>query len=140
LYGRWSSRKTLVLFAVLTAGVLIGFSRFHAGDSKMVFTVLTVLLLIGLSGMIAMLSPYSAELYPTSLRATGGGVAASSSKAGGIIGPSLVAFMLGISPGFMMPALFVAVPVLAAAVVLWFNGRETTGRRLEEIHQTPIRE
>jgi MFS transporter, putative metabolite:H+ symporter len=134
LYGRWSSKKTLVLFAVFTAAVLVGFSRFKAGDSGTVFSLLTIFLLVGLSGMISMLSPYSVELYPTKLRATGGGVAASSSKAGGIIGPSLVALILTAFPGFAVPALLVAAPLVIAAIVLWFNGRETSGKRLEEIH------
>jgi putative MFS transporter len=139
LYGRWSSKKTLVLFALITAAVLVGFSRFKAGDSQTLFSLLTIFLLVGLSGMISMLSPYSVELYPTKLRATGGGVAASSSKAGGIIGPSLVAFILTGFPGFAVPALLVAVPLVLAAAVLWFNGRETSGRRLEEIHDGDVK-
>ena len=73
LYGRWSSKKTMILFALGTAAVLVGFSRFKAGDGQTWFSLLTVLLLFGLSGMISMLSPYGVELYPTKLRATGGG-------------------------------------------------------------------
>jgi len=133
LYGRWSSKKTLIIFAVFTAIVLVGFSQFKPGDSQTWFSVLTIFLLVGLSGMISMLSPYSVELYPTKLRATGGGVTASSGKAGGIIGPSLVAFILTISPGLALPALLVAMPLLLAAIVLCINGRETSGKRLEEI-------
>ncbi len=133
LYGRWSSKKTMILFALGTATVLVGFSQFKAGDSQAWFSVLTVLLLFGLGGMIAMLSPYSVELYPTKLRATGGGVVASSSKVGGVIGPSAVAVILTFSPGLAMPALLVAAPLVVAAVVLWFKGRETSRKRLEEI-------
>lgn len=134
LYGRWSSKKTMVLFALGTAAVLVGFSRFQAGDSQALFSLLTVLLLFGLSGMIAMLAPYSVELYPTKLRASGGGVVASSSKIGGVIGPSAVALILTLSPGLAVPSLVVATPLVIAAVILWFKGRETTGKRLEEIH------
>lgn len=136
LYGFWSSKKTMVAFAILTALVLGAFSTFKPGDSPAVFSLLTVLLLIGSSGMIAMLSPYSAELYPTKLRATGAGVTASSSKVGGVVGPSAVAVILTASPGLAVPALTLTVPLLAAAVTLWVNGRETSGRRLEEIQQT----
>lgn len=134
LYVRWSSKKTLALFAAFTAAVLTGFSFFKAGGSEIVFSLLTICLLVGLSGMISMLSPYSVELYPTKLRATGGGVAASSSKAGGIVGPKLVALILKALPGFAAPALFTAAPLVIAAGVLWFNGRETSGKRLEDIH------
>jgi putative MFS transporter len=77
------------------------------------------------------------ELYPTKLRATGGGLTAGSSKFGGVIGPWAVAPILVAYPGFMVPALAVAVPLLIAAVALWMNGRETSGRRLEEIHESP---
>jgi putative MFS transporter len=135
LYGFWSSKKTMVLFALMAAAVLVGFAMFKSSDSPRYFCLLTVLLLVGLSGMIAMLTPYSAELYPTKLRATGTGISASSSKAGGVVGPPAVAFILSAFPGLGVPALSLAVPLVAAAVALWFNGRETTGKRLEEIQR-----
>lgn len=139
LYGCWSSKRTMILFATGTALVLAGFSIFKsgAGYDKTLFTLFTVSLLIGLSGMISMLPPYSVELFPTKLRATGGGLVASSSKAGGIIGPSLVAMILAAFPGFTVPALLLATPMLLAAGTLWWNGKETSGRRLEELHDEP---
>lgn len=135
LYGFWSSKKTMALFAIGTAAVLAVFATFKPGDSQALFSVLIVLLLIGLSGMIAMLSPYSVELYPTRLRASGGGVAASSSKAGGVVGPSAVALIMGIFPGLAIPALSLAVPLVMAAVALWATGKETSGKRLEELSE-----
>src|SRR6185437_461311 len=105
LYGFWSSKRTMILFAIGTAAVLVGFATFKAGNSQTLFSFLTVLLLIGLSGMIAMLTPYSVELYPTGFRATGGGLTASSSKVGGVVGPSLIAFILTAFPGLTVPAL-----------------------------------
>ncbi|HET7626747.1 MAG TPA: MFS transporter [Verrucomicrobiae bacterium] len=138
LYGFWSSKRTMVFFALATAIVLGGFSIFKPGDSQAFFTALTVMLLIGLSGMIAMLSPYSAELYPTRFRATGGGVAASSSKIGGVVGPSAVAIIMTVFPGLVIPALSLAIPLLLAAIILWVNGKETSGKRLEEIQGAPV--
>jgi MFS transporter, putative metabolite:H+ symporter len=140
LYGFWSSKRTLILFAIGTALVLASFStiRSGAGYNQTLFSVLTVMLLIGLSGMISMLPPYSVELYPTKLRATGGGLTASSSKLGGVLGPRTVAVIFTAFPGFIVPALSFVIPLLAAAVVLWINGRETSGRRLEEIHEVAI--
>ena len=135
LYGFWSSKKTMVLFAVGTAVVLVAFATFKPGDSPMLFSVLTVLLLVGLSGMVAMLSPYSAELYPTKLRATGTGITASSSKSGGVVGPPAVGFILSAFPGLVIPAVSLAIPLVLAAVALWYNGRETSGKRLEEIQR-----
>ncbi len=139
LYGFWSSKRTLVLFAIGTSAVLGGFATIKSGAdyNQTVFSVLTVILLVGLSGMISMLPPYSVELYPTKLRATGGGLTAGSSKLGGVLGPQIIAMILISFPGFMVPAIAVAVPLLIAAVALWVNGRETSGRRLEEIHEAP---
>lgn len=135
LYGFWSSKKTMVLFAIATAAVLAAFGAVKPGGSTAWLVGLTVLLLVGLSGMIAMLSPYSAELYPTQLRATGGGVTASSSKVGGVVGPSAVACILSASPGLALPALSLCVPLLVAAMALWVNGRETSGKGLEAIQR-----
>ncbi len=133
LYGRWSSKKTMILFALGTAAVLVGFSRFKAGDSQTLFSLLTVMLLFGLSGMISMLSPYGVELYPTKLRATGGGMVASSSKVGGVVGPPAMAFILTRFPGLAVPSLLVAAPLVFAAGILWLKGRETARKRLDEI-------
>jgi putative MFS transporter len=140
LYGFWSSKRTLVLFAIGTSAVLAGFSAVKGGAdyNQTLFSVMTVMLLVGLSGMISMLPPYGVELYPTKLRATGGGLTAGSSKLGGVIGPWVVAPILIAFPGFVVPALSLAVPLLVAAVALWINGRETSGRRLEEIHEIPV--
>jgi putative MFS transporter len=135
LYGFWSSQKTMVIFALGTAAVLGAYATLPPGGNPEWFGLLTVLLLIGLSGMIAMLSPYSAELYPTQLRATGTGVTASSSKVGGVVGPSAVACILSAAPGLAVPALCLTVPLLAAAAALWYNGRETSGKRLEDIQR-----
>jgi putative MFS transporter len=139
LYGFWSSKRTMLLFALGTAAVLGAFSTVKADTSHALFSALTVLLLVGLSGMIAMLSPYSVELYPTRLRATGGGLSASSSKVGGIIGPSSIALILTAFPGLMIPSLTLTAPLLFAAGALWLHGKETSGKSLEEIHRQRIR-
>jgi MFS transporter, putative metabolite:H+ symporter len=139
LYGFWSSKRTLVIAAIGTSLVLAGFATIKSGAdfNQTRFSILTIMLLVGLSGMISMLPPYSVELYPTKLRATGGGFTASSSKFGGVIGPRAVAMILLAFPGFLVPAISLAIPLLVAALALWLNGRETSGRRLEEIHQAP---
>ncbi|MGH8024378.1 MAG: MFS transporter, partial [Limisphaerales bacterium] len=138
LYGFWSSKRTMALFAIGTAAVLAGFSTFRPGNSQSLFTLLTVLLLIGLSGMMAMLPPYSVELYPTRLRASGGGLAASNSKVGGVVGPSAVALVMGAFSGLAIPALALAAPLVMAAITLWANGRGTSGMRLEELQEQEL--
>ncbi len=132
LYGMWSSRKAMILYALLTAASLAGFAVARpSGGAKL--TLLMVLLLVSSGGVISMLSPYTAEVYPTALRGTGSGLAAGSSKLGGILGPPLVAGLLALSSGFTVVALVAAVPILASAVVMRLSGVETKDRRLEDI-------
>lgn len=138
LYGHWSSKKSMVVFALMTAVVLVGFSALDAGvvQSNGLLMLLVIGLLVSSSGVIATLIPYSAEVYPTHLRGVGAGVASASSKVGGIVGPSLVAAVVTLWPGLTAAGLVAAVPIAAAAVVLGLKGIETRGRRLEEIQAT----
>ena len=141
LYGFWSSKRTLVLVRHRHRRLCSPVSqpsKVALITTNVLFSVLTVMLLVGLSGMISMLPPYSVELYPTKLRATGGGLTASSSKFGGVLGPRAVAVIFHCVSRVRRAGLSLAVPLLIAAVALWMNGRETSGRRLEEIHAVPV--
>ena len=133
LYHRWSSIRTLVLFGALTAASLTGF--FLMGLLKLqstpVIVTVTALLLVSSSGVIAMLIPYAAEIYPVRLRATGTGVIAASSKFGGILGA--LCAVLGLFGDLSMSAIGVAIPMLISIAVLLKNGTDTRGRGLEAI-------
>ncbi|WP_423460664.1 MFS transporter [Ottowia sp. VDI28] len=133
LYHRWSSVKALVLFIVLTAAALLLFTALGAlrVNSAAAVVAATALLLISSSGVIAMLIPYAAEIYPVQLRGTGSGVIAASSKAGGILGAGLG--VLGLFGHLSLSALAIAAPMAIAAVLLMRSGVETRGRRLEDI-------
>ena len=136
LYGLWSSRKSMVLFAMLTSFALLGFAVIDPGASGGHVTwlmPLMIILLVGSGGVISMLSPYTAEIYPTHLRAAGSGVAAASSKIGGIFAPVLAALVISGGNGFSRLALVVAAPLIISAMILWFTGVETRDRGLEEI-------
>ncbi len=134
LYHRWSSIKTLVLFNLLTALSLLLFLilGLTAVQSVAAMTVATALLLISASGIIAMLIPYAAEIYPVHLRGTGAGMVAASSKTGGILGA--VCGVLGMFDSLAMAAAIIAVPLLLCAHMLLKHGIDTRGRRLEDIH------
>ncbi|WP_286270853.1 MFS transporter [Thalassotalea hakodatensis] len=134
LYHRWSSIKTLVLFVALTA---LSLSLFIIGDildqlNSTVIITSTVLLLISSSGVIAMLIPYAAEIYPVQHRGIGAGLIAASSKFGGIVGALLG--VLGLFEQLGLSAFTIAVPLVLCAIVLTKNGIDTRGRRLEDIH------
>ncbi|MDQ9171802.1 MFS transporter [Oxalobacteraceae bacterium R-40] len=135
LYHRWSSVKTLVLFIALTTGALALFFVLALADirSSSLIILATTCLLISASGVIAMLIPYAAEIYPVHLRGTGSGVIAASSKLGGILGA--FAGVIGIFGNVAFSALLIAVPMIISALMLIRNGIDTRGRRLEEIEE-----
>jgi putative MFS transporter len=133
LYHRWSSVRSLVLFIALTALSLLAFAAMALlGLRSPGLTIAcTAALLVSVSGVIAMLIPYAAEIYPVHLRGTGSGVVAASSKFGGILGAGFgVAGMLG---HFAWSALLIALPMAVSGVLLWRSGIETRGQRLEDI-------
>lgn len=135
LYHRWSSFKALVSFIAMTTATLLAFCALAVLDlrSAAVTTTATAALLIGVSGVIAMLIPYAAEIYPVHLRGSGAGVVAASSKFGGIVGATLALF--GFFDHFALSAIVIAVPMMVSAVMLWRSGVETRGIGLEDIQQ-----
>lgn len=134
LYGFWSSRKTIVLLAALTALSLIAFAI--AGDRVAEDRTLLYALLIvpiwGISSVVAVLAAYSSEVYPTRVRSRGAGLAAGASKAGGVLVIGVVVTALA-QPTIAGTALLGAVPMSLAALAALVFGVETRKRRLEEI-------
>jgi len=138
LYHRWSTYRTLALFALIAAAALAGFSMLGSGasQSSLSFTALTIALLISISGVIAMLIPYATEIYPVKVRGTGTGVIAGSSKFGGIVAAGLG--VTGFFAGVTGSAIGVAIPLAVSAIMLALKGIETRGRSLEEIHSRKV--
>jgi putative MFS transporter len=133
IYQRWSSIRSLVLLIGLTVVSLLAFFAIGVTGlrSTAATTIATVALLSSVSGVIATLIPYAAEIYPVHLRGTGSGLIAASSKAGGILGAILGVF--GLFGNFMLSAIVIAVPMAFACLILARGGIETRGYRLEEI-------
>lgn len=134
LYGFWSSRKTIVLLAGLTAAALFGFALAgdRVADDRTLLYALLVVPIWGISSVIAILAAYSAEVYPTRIRSRGAGLAAGASKAGGVVVIGVVAAALT-TPTITGTALIGAIPMALAALAALFFGVETRRRRLEEI-------
>lgn len=134
MYGFWSSKKTIAVLALLTAGALFGFVV--AGDSvatnRPLLYALLVIPIWGISSAVAVLSSYSSEIYPTRVRARGTGLAAAASKAGGVVIIALVVLAVA-PPSLAGTALLGAVPMVAAALMVMVFGVETRKRRLEDI-------
>jgi putative MFS transporter len=134
MYGFWSSKKTIIALSALTAAALLGFVV--AGNaivqSRALLYALLVVPIWGISSVVAVLSVYAAEVYPTRVRSRGSGFAAGASKAGGVAIIGLVAFGIA-APSISTVALIGAVPMALAVVLVAVFGVETRQRRLEEI-------
>ena len=139
MYGFWSSRKTIILITGLTAAALFGFVI--AGNAIVQHRSLLYALLIvpiwGISSVVAVLSVYSAEIYPTRIRSRGTGFAAGASKAGGVAIIALVVFGIA-TPSIATVALIGAVPMTVAVLLIALFGVETRQRRLEDISADPL--
>jgi putative MFS transporter len=136
MYGFWSSKKTIVVLTSMTAAALFGFALapdFVVRHRSLLYVLLT-LPIWGISSVVAVLSVYSAEIYPTGIRSRGTGYAAGASKAGGvaIIASTVVGFA---TPSIGSIALVGAVSMTLSAVLTLACGVETRKMRLEDIHQ-----
>lgn len=134
LYGRWSSKYTMMLVAAASACTLTTFAIL--GDSvvehETLLNVLIVLVIVSTSSAAAILTPYSAEVYPTRIRSRGTGFVAGTSKAGGVIG-LLVVVLATSPPGLASAALIGAVAMAIAVVAVGWVAFETRQRGLEDI-------
>ncbi|KAE9133861.1 putative niacin/nicotinamide transporter [Phytophthora fragariae] len=124
LIEKLGRKFVLVTYLLLTAGSALWFSS--AGTAGMLVAAGISLSFFNLGAWGAMYA-YTPELYPTSIRATGVGFAASFGRIGGVIGPYLVGMLVesgtAISHVFMI--FFIAI-VIGALTVL-FLGKETKG-------------
>jgi len=136
LYSRWSARLTMVGAAVVTGLVLAAFAAVgtSVGGGGLLMT-LVVLLLIGCWAVTAVVTPYSTEVYPTSVRARGAAVVAGAGKLGGVL--ALAMTVSGIAPpGVAASAAVALVPMLVGAAVLLMYAVETRSRALEAVVTT----
>jgi putative MFS transporter len=134
MYGIWSSKRTMMAITALTAAALFGFVI--AGDAivhnRSLLYALLIVPIWGISSVVAVLSVYSAEIYPTRIRSRGTGFAAGASKFGGVAIISLVVFGIA-TPSIATVALIGAIPMTLAVVLVAIYGVETRQRRLEDI-------
>lgn len=134
LYGFWSSRKTIMIMAALTAVALLGFAV--AGERLAENGTLLYLLLIvpiwGISSLTAVTAAYASEIYPTRIRARGTGLTAAGTKLGGVLILAAVAAAVA-APSITVTALLGAVPLLGAIVLMGLFGIETRKKGLEQI-------
>lgn len=133
LYHR-SSRWTLIGLTTVVVAALLGFVLLgdSIADDTALLRTLLVVPIWGSSSVVAVLSAYGAEVYPTRIRSRGSGLAAGMSKAGGILVIGIVVAGVAL-PSVRVTAAFGAVPLAAAALLAVFVTIETRNRRLEDI-------
>ncbi|WP_399882154.1 MFS transporter [Streptomyces sp. BBFR51] len=122
LYMRWSARGTMVVYAALTVAALLALAAVGTDGSRPVLLTVVILLFAGTAGVIALIGPYTAEIYPTAIRGTAGGWAAAAGKSGGAFGPPLIALVLSAPGGMRTAAVFVAIPMAVAGAAVAVRG------------------
>jgi putative MFS transporter len=132
LVERWGRKPTLVTYLLGSAAAAFLFGNSGTGTDTFIYAALLSFFNLGAWGV---LYSYSPELYPTSIRATGAGVAAAVGRIGGIIGPFLTPVLVPLIGQTGIFAMFMAVLVLVA-ITVYALAEETKGRSLEEISQT----
>jgi putative MFS transporter len=134
LYGFWSTKKTVLLTIMLMGAALLAFSVLGdnvVGNEGLLY-VLLIVPVSGISILNSVLAAYTAEIYPTVVRARGSGLSAGSTKFGGMVILLLVVVAVA-APSVRLTALYAAIPLAAAIIVLMIFGPETKAKQLERI-------
>jgi len=105
----WGRRPTLIGFCLLSA---LGCLLFVVSPDDMLVGASLLIMSFALLGTWGALYAYTPELYPTASRATGMGSAGAMARLGGLLAPSLMAFVvsggLGLAIGLFAGLLVVA--------------------------------
>lgn len=133
LYHR-SSRWTLIGLSTLLTSALLGFVLLGDSvvDNSLLLRVLLVIPIWGANSVVAVLSAYSAEMYPTRIRSRGSGLTAGMTKAGGVVIIAMVAAAVAV-PSLRVTAAVGAIPLAVATLLALVVAVETRHRRLEDI-------
>ncbi|MFD1178582.1 MFS transporter [Paenibacillus puldeungensis] len=126
---KFGRKFVLVLYLLLTAASAAWFGSASTEGMLMAAGICLSFFNLGAwGGMYA----YTPELYPTSVRSTGGGLAASFGRIGGIIAPYLVGMLVArqVEIGSIFWIFFVTI-LVGALAVLWL-GTETKGKELAD--------
>lgn len=127
LVEAWGRKRTLTSFLAL--GALAAYV-FAAADTVPVYVVSVFFVGFFNLGAWGAVYPYTSELWPTRLRASGFGLAEGVGKAFSIAGPFFFGFLLDRTGGTLWPLTMVAIAMAGGALVAGLFGRETRGERL----------
>ena len=130
---RVGRRPTLAAFL---AGAALGAFLFRNSGNELEVTFYGCVISFFALGAWGVVYTYTPELYPTSIRGWGSGIAAAVGRIGGILGPYLAVAITGNPPqpaGVDAAFLLFAGVFLLIAINVLLLGEETRGRTLEDI-------
>lgn len=127
-YGveKWGRKPTLIGFLLLSA---VGTLAYGLGQTVEVIVPATLLLSFALLGTWGAIYAFTPEIYPTTLRASGMGMAGSVARFGGLLAPSIVAPLMTSNFGLALGV--ISGLLVVAAVSVWLINAESKGQALE---------
>lgn len=127
-YGvdKWGRKPTLIGFLLLSA---LGTLAYGLGQSVEIAVAATLLLSFSLLGTWGAIYAFTPELYPTTLRASGMGMAGAMARFGGLLAPSIVAPLMAANFGLALGV--VSGLLVVAAVSVWLIDAESKNQALE---------
>ena len=123
------------LIAAYSAGATLAALGVALAGSPTSLLVCAAFLAAFTNGSAAVYYAYTAELYPTAVRATGMGTASAVGRAGAIVAPIAIGYLYG-SVGFTNVFLTLVGALALAVVTIVAFGEKTAGRSLEQLEGT----
>lgn len=124
LIEKFGRKLVLIAYLLLTA---VSAAWFGLAESEGLLIAAGICLSFFNLGAWGVMYAYTPELYPTAVRSTGVGLAASFGRLGGVLGPLLVGMLVSWqTPVTAIFFVFFAAIVIGAAAV-WMLGKETKG-------------
>lgn len=127
-YGveKWGRKPTLIGFLLLSA---VGTLAYGLGQTVEIIVAATLLLSFALLGTWGAIYAFTPEIYPTTLRASGMGMAGSVARFGGLLAPSIVAPLMTSNFGLALGV--ISGLLVVAAVSVWLINAESKDQVLE---------
>ncbi|MCV9967035.1 MFS transporter [Pararhizobium sp. BT-229] len=127
-YGveKWGRKPTLIGFLLLSA---VGTLAYGLGQTAEIVVAATLLLSFALLGTWGAIYAFTPEIYPTTLRASGMGMAGSVARFGGLLAPSIVAPLMTSNFGLALGV--ISGLLVVAAFSVWLINVESKDRILE---------
>lgn len=119
-------------FVLVTYLIGTAVSAYFFGNAEsLAFLMISGILLSFFNlGAWGALYAYTPEQYPTSIRGTGAGMAASFGRIGGILGPLLVGYLVAQKTAMTTIFAIFCVAIFIGAFVVWWLGKETKQQEL----------